>query len=348
MNLVRARLAVATFSGLLICSLLFSLLPASAIGGDLAEELKSVPYKIVYETWQDNNWELFVAHADGSELVNLTKTPDLHELYPHASPDGTKVCFVCDEGTGQDKIRNVYFMNLDGTGRTLVARNARQPCWNPDSTAIAYLRGEVDKFTYTDYATKGLSIYDLASGRTTEHPNQGLFHLYNLCWSPDGKWFVATVHAGMGFKHAILAFEANGTAVHDLKIPGCRPDISSDGKRIAWGPSDWALRVGELDFSGDVPRVVNVRDVATSQKPNKIYHVDWSPDGKYIAFSRGPDKNILGVIPEIVGAKARGWDIGVADASQTDRSMIITSDGNCNKEPDWIPLPTDRSRKDTP
>jgi hypothetical protein len=39
-----------------------------------------------------------------------------------------------------------------------------------------------------------------------------------------------------------------------------------------------------------------------------------------------------------VGAKAKGWDIGVADAEATGRWMQITFDGNCNKEPDWIPL----------
>jgi Tol biopolymer transport system component len=316
-----------------------ALLPTVAMAEDLADELKQIPDKIVWETWQEDNWELFVANADGSQITNLTKTPDVNELYPHASPDGTKICFVCDEGAGAAKIRNVYYMNLDGTGRTLVARNARQPCWKSDSTAIAYLPGEFEQFTYTDYATKGITVYDLATGSRSPHPNQDLHHLYNLCWSPDGKWFLATVHAGMGYKHGILAIEAEGTKVVDLKIPGCRPDISCDGRRVAWGPSDWALRVGDLDFSGGSPRVVNARDVLTSEKPMKIYHVDWSPDGKYVTFSRGPATKILGLIPEVVGAKAKGWNIGVADANAnaTNRWMPITSDGNCNKESDWIP-----------
>lgn len=313
------------------------LLPSPGIAAELAEEMKQVSARIVYETSQDDNWELFTIRADGSDMVNLTKTPDQHELYPHASPDGTKICFVCDEGTGADKIRNVYVMNLDGTERKLVAKNARQPCWKFDSSAIAYLKGEVEQFTLTDYATQGVFIYDLASGEHRQHPNHDLMHLYNVCWSPDGKWFISTVHAGMGYKHAILAIEADGQGVYDLKLPGCRPDISPDGRRIAWGASDWALRIADLDFSGETPKVLNARDVVTSEKPMKIYHVDWSPCGKYITFSRGPDRKILGTIPEVVGAKAKGWDIGVADVSQTSRWMPITSDGNCNKEPDWIP-----------
>ncbi|MCH5377013.1 MAG: hypothetical protein JJ992_23860 [Planctomycetes bacterium] len=337
----RRAVLSAIVRSILVC--LVALLSPIAAAEDLADELRSTPYKIVYETWRDGNWELFVSSADGSKLENLTSTPDTDEMYPHASPDGTKLAFVCDEGQAAAKVRNVYVMNMDGTERTLVARNARQPCWKADSTAIAYLKGEVEQFSYTDYASKGVCVYEVATGKHTDHPNADLFHLYNLCWSPDSKCFLATVHAGMGYSHAILAFDAEGSAVHDLKIPGCRPDISPDGRRVAWGASDWVLRVGELDFSGEVPRIVNARDVVTSEKPMKIYHADWSPDGKYLAFSRGPDRKILGLIPEIVGAKARGWDIGVADASQTNRMVMITSDGNCNKEPDWIPV-----KKDTP
>ena len=98
------------------------------------------------------------------------------------------------------------YMNLDGTGRVKVADNARQPCWSPDSKTIAYLEGEFERYTTRDFATKELIFYDLATGTHTPHPNKDLHHLYNICWSPDGNWFVATVHGGMGHDHAILAF----------------------------------------------------------------------------------------------------------------------------------------------
>ena len=319
-----------------LCAVM-SVLAAAAAAAELADDARRIPTSIVYETWQDDNWELFTIRADGSGMANLTKTPDRNELYPHASPDGKKVCFVCDEGAGASQSRNVYVMNLDGTERKLVAANARDPFWKADSKVIAYLKGEVDEFTLTDYATKGLFFYELATGEHTQHPNHDLMHLYNPCWSPDGKWIVSTVHAGMGYRHGILAIEVDGLGVFDLKISGCRPDISPDGKHLAWGSSDWALSIGDLDFTA-APKVVNIRNAVTSEKPMKIYHVDWSPCGKYIAFSRGPDRKILGTIPEVVGAKAKGWDIGVADAEAINRWMQITFDGNCNKEPDWIPL----------
>ena len=321
----------------LLCASASTIGPFSAAPAeDLSVELKRVAHKIVYETHREGNWELFLVDADGSNPVNLTRSPDVDELFPHASPDGAKICFVADEGEGDSKIRNVYCMNLDGTGRTLVARNARQPFWNPDGTTIAYMKGELDEFSYSPIATKGLFIYNLATRRHKAHPNKDILHLFNACWSPDGKWLVSTVHAGMGFRHAILAIEAKGTKVFDLKIPGCRPEFSPDGNKIGWTPTDWALRVADLDLTGPDPKVTNHRDVVTSSKPTKVYYIDFSPDAKYVAFSRGPATKRLGLAPETVGSRAAGWNICVADATKTNRWVAITRDGNCNKEPDWV------------
>lgn len=322
---------------LLAITLLVGIGTAETNNNDIGR-FENYPYKIVYETYREKNWELYLVNADGSDSINLTRTPDVDELYPHASPDGTKICFVADEGEGQSKVRNVYYMNIDGTGRTKVAENARQPCWSPDGTAIAYLKGEFDQFSYLDYATKELFIYNLKTREHIQHPNEKLYHLYNICWSPDGNWFVATVHGGMGYKHAILAIEAKGTRVFNLGIPGCRPEISPDGKKIAWGASDWALAIGDIDFTSPEPKVANRRDVVTSSEPMEIYHIDWSPDGKYVAFSRGPSKKSLGHAPAIVGIKAKDWNICVADATGTNNWIAITTDGQSNKEPDWLPV----------
>jgi len=309
---------------------------------DMAGELKSVRFGIVYETWRDGNWELLKVNADGSGSVNLTNTPKVDELYPHVSPDGKKVVFSVDTGEGKAKTRSVYHMNMDGAGRTLVARNARQACWKHDGTAIAYLKCISQKLNYLDYATKSIFIYDLKTRTHRRHPNKKIRHLYNLCWSPCGKWFLATVHAGMGYKHAILAIQADGQGVFNLGIRGCRPDVSPDGRRISWGKSDWALCAADIDLTGTKPILKNKRDVVTSKKPVKIYHSDWSPDGKYLVYSIGPTKKRLGLVREIVGIRAEGWNIAVADADRKNRTVVITGDGKSNKEPDWFPLPASR------
>jgi len=303
-------------------------------------DVKSIPYKIVYESLRKEgdkqNWELILINADGSNPVNLTKTPDVSEIYPHVSPDGTKVCFEANEGTDKSNmVRSVYYMNLDGTNRVKVANNARQACWGPDSQTIAFLKSEFERYNYADYATKGVYFYDLKTGKTTEHSNcANLFHLYNLCLSPDGKWFVATVHGGMGFKHADLAFPAQGSEVFDLtpfKVTGCRPDFSPDGKRITWGATDWDLFIASIDFSSGKAVVTNVHQIVKCDKEHEVYHTDWSPDGKYVAFSYGPEADEMG------GGLAPGWNICISDLSG--KWVQVTTDGNHNKEPDWVPAP---------
>ena len=300
--------------------------------------LKEIPFQIVYETYRKTNgkenWELYLMNADGSEAVNLTNTPDVDELYPHASPDGTKICFVADEQVKNKKVRNVYYMNISGTGRAKVADNAQQPCWGPDGKIIAYLKGEFDRYTIADYATKGLFFYDLQTRKHREHPNRNLHHIYAISWSPDGSWFLATVHGGMGFKHAILAFRANGTKIYDLTkfgVTGCRPEFSLDGQKITWGLTDWDLCMANIDMASRRPRVTDVRRAIKCRKEYEVYHTDFSPDGRYLAFSHGPKAT------EMVGGKAPGWNICVSDMAG--KWVEITTDGNHNKEPDWVPIP---------
>ena len=354
-----------TCLGILVCLLLILIAPIDAAGAAeagrraqtslnrvpsprTALNLKDIPFKIVYETYRRTddkyNWELFMMNADGSGKVNLTNTPDLDEMYPHVSPDATKISFVVDEGTGRDKIRNVYYkirsvyyMNIDGTERVKVARNAREPCWGPDSKKIAYLKGEFERYSTREYATSELLIYDIETGEHKLHPNNELEHIYAICWSPDAKWLLCAVQGNTHYSDTILAFEADGTKVFDLDkwaVKGCRQDIGLDGKMLAWGETDWEMCLGDLDLnSPGGPRVDNVHYVFGCVREAKIYHFDISPDGKCLAFSYGPERG-----GQQVGGKAKGWNICIADLNGT--WVKITTDGNHNKEPDWVPIPS--------
>jgi len=299
----------------------------------LRAELKELPHRIVYESRRGRDWELMVMDADGSDPSNLTGNPDADELYPHASPDGRRIAFVGDEGSGRSALRSVYCMNADGTGRRLIAAGARHPCWGPEGRRIAYTPNEYRRFTTLSYATRHIEVYDLASDERRRHPNRRIHHLYALTWSPRGKWFLATVHGGMGYRHGDLAIEAEGTRVFRLKgVTGCRPDVRPDGRKLLWNLDDQTIAVADLDLTATPPTVSNGRKVVTCAKTHKVYHGDWSPDGKYIAFSHGPAEG-----SQAVGAMARGWHICVADARARNICVKLTTDGVSNKEPDWLP-----------
>ena len=309
-----------------------------AYAEDLSEELKQLDNEIVYETYRDNNWELFMVNADGSDPVNLTQTPDVNEIYPHVSPGADRISFLVDEGEGVSTERSAYYMNLDGTERKLIGKGIRWSCWNPEGTVIAYVKNEPGPFSFKDGTTVGLFFYDLATGVHREHVNKDIYHIYNVCWSPCGNWFLATVHGGLGYKHTNLAIQAEGMGVFDIALRGCRPDLSPDGRSVAWGMTDWTLQRADIDLSGPEPKVTGQRPIVTSSSPMMTYHVDWSPDGRYVAFTRGPKGKGLGLSPPYLGSKAEGWNICVADADRQDRWVEITTDGKWNKEPDWVPV----------
>jgi hypothetical protein len=159
----------------------------------------------------------------------------------------------------------------------------------------------------------------------------------------------------MGYSHAILAIERHGNKIIDLKIPGCRPCLSRDGQHIAWGPGDHEIATAPIDTESDNPKV-GPRQVQVKDEKNKVYHVDWSPDSKFISISRGPEgegdltkPGTFHAACEIVGIYAGGWNIisvpathpGVIDLEKaTDADFAtLTTDGNSNKESAWYVAP---------
>jgi Tol biopolymer transport system component len=321
---------------------------ASSNDERLRMQLGKLDYKILYETWNEDNYELYMANADGSDPVNLTNTPDVDEHYVKASPDGTKICFLAREKSRAEKccrqpskVLDIYYMNLDGTGRTKVAEHAGSPCWSPDGTAIAYQTGGHFRPEKCKFA-KGLFIYDLSTGKHKEHPTaKKLKGFQTLSW-PNENWLLARLsennpYGGEGF--AII--EAKGSNVLKLKGygGGCRLDPDPDGKRITWGRGDSVIGVADVDLVSGNPAVSNVKSVVEEKEGIYTYHVDWSPDGRFIAFASGPKgKRSLSEPVEMIGVKAPGWNIYVADPSQKNRYVAITVDGNSNKEPDWLPV----------
>ncbi|MBU6402563.1 MAG: PD40 domain-containing protein [Verrucomicrobia bacterium] len=346
----RARFLLA---GLLLTALWLAPRAGAADALSLKHRLAATPFKIAYESYVNSNSDLFVINADGSHPVNLTRTPDENEHYPQVSPDGTRICFVSDRGEGRDTIRSVYYMGIDGKHRVKVADYAREPFWSPDGRTIGFLGQEYPKFNVMDYYTKGMFFFDLKTGKITPHVNtERLHHLYNPSFSQNGRWIAATVHAGMGYGHAILLIEAHGTNIFNLGIPGCRPCLSPDGRQIAWGPGDHELAVAPIDLDSAHP-TVGPRRVRILDEKNKIYHIDWSPDSRFLSFSRGPDgEGDLGkpgtfqAACEIMGVYAGGWNLDAVSAEQ-DRVIdlatatpadvaILTTNGDSNKEPAWF------------
>ncbi len=336
---------------LLVVVLLFNgILVAATEEESLRETMRSYKgkYRILFETYRENNFEIYSMNPDGTDLKNLTRTSDRHEFFPKASPKGTKICFMGYEGEGEKRKRSLFLMNPDGSGRRRIVENGRWPCWSPDGKQIAFVRDYLPRFSIEDYATSGLFFYVVETGEILEHPNEDIEHIYNLSWHPNGQWIAAVVHGGLGFDHAIIALEVNGNRYNKL-LGGnrCRPDFSPDGTHIAWCDLDWAIGVAGLRYEKERYSIKVKHQIFRTRDHENMwaYHPDWSPDSKYVAFCQGPvgkDHPVDTTSPGTsdffhagIGVKADGWDICVVSA-RGGAWIQLTTDGKSDKEPDWL------------
>ncbi len=312
---------------------------------DQTSELQALPCHLLFEAYDNQNWDLWTIRPDGSERTNLTNTPEVHELYPQASPDGKLIAFLVDEPAGRDTKRSLWVMNADGSGRRKIADGSRHACWSPDGTRLAFAKQEFSRFQVKDFASKRLYIHDLRTGTTRLHPNDKIEHIYVPTWSADGAWIVSTVHAGMGFGHAIVALEVDGDRIVDLHIEGCRPCLSADGTRLTWSHDDHTVSVADVQMTPEGPVLSNERELYHHDTMH-LYHPDFSPDGRFVSFSLGPGGRMPAAGPathtdvaEMVGVRGI-WDIYVKAVDGPDAPLQITHDAQLsNKESEWICAP---------
>jgi dipeptidyl aminopeptidase/acylaminoacyl peptidase len=220
------------------------------------------------------------------------------ELFPHASPDGKKVVFIVDRGEGKKRVRDVYYMNIDGTNHVKVGQNGRQPFWSPDGTLIGYMRGTHVNYREGGSANKELYFYNIQTGKQVRHPKNDIEGLLNPCWSPNGRWILASVMGGMGLGHSIVIIETKGNKVIELRksTPLCRYSEVAIGDLSCGLVTRWQVYI------------LRPRQKGGEMQPARY----------------------------VVGNKAEGWDIWIVKPSEPQVKVQITHDGLSNKEPDWV------------
>ena len=299
--------------------LLFAVSTSARGETPLRQGLKAVPFKIAWECYVDGNWEIFVMNADGSQPVNLTHTPKVHEHYPQVSPDGTKMCFTVDSGEGRDggpqPVGHGYRRQATAArSPTTPGSRSGRPTARRSATCRRNFRGSTSS-TSPPRAWSSITWTAARASRIRTARSCTIFTIRVRAQRKMDRRDRAWRH--MGFGHAILLIEAHGKRIINLKIPGCRPCLSPDGRHIAWGAGDHELAMAPIDLDAETP-AVGPGPCASERRRDKIYHIDWSPDSRFVAFSRGPesegDLSKAGTFQaacEIVGVYAKGWNICV-------------------------------------
>lgn len=217
------------------------------------------------------NYDVYTMNADGSDLRNLTKTPDdvargASQGPPVWSPDGTMLAFEGDDG----KTDGLYVMNADGTGFRWLAEGGR-PVWSPDGSRIVF--------------TMRSGLYTIASdGTVTTQLTNAPGWDDEPSWSPDGSR-IAFVR-GDGGVNSVLVMAADGSDPHQVfqqkGVYPRQPLWSPDGTQLLL-EAETTTAHGNYDLylvDADGSRWTDLTQTTERVENSPV----WSPDGSLIAY----------------------------------------------------------------
>jgi len=227
--------------------------------------------KVVFMSFRDEGWNIFLMNADGSGIVNLTKTKNpIVNFEPAISPDGSEVVYMRQDSGGQD----LWRVGSDGSSPenlTEAVGEETSPEFSADGTRIAYV-GTGPKPCCDPEYNNDIWVMD-ADGSDQKQLTKTNFPRQNLSptWSPDGTRIAySTTEAGGENGFHVMDSDGSddsgplpsGTPISSLNL-----SWSPDGTKIAYQPTAGGLWVMNPDGTGATPLVGNTGAAYPSWAP---------------------------------------------------------------------------------
>ena len=270
-------------------------------------------------SWDDDTYKRALDLIDLRTRARRTLTYNRSGLgEPHWSPDGTRLAFLANVGSGDEAHKQVFVMPMDGGDARAITHapeGVEQFAWRPDGGAIAYAASDADPtkhgadrfrdaFVFTTepivarQAPKPVHLFVVATagGRATRLTTGSASVATGeaqstLSWSPDGTTIAFVLAPNAILNDANRAHvELVDVATHRLSAPtghagyDADPRFSPDGKHLAY-----------VHSAGDNQITLNQAYVTTptggegralSQRYDRAVHdAAWLPDSSGILFS---------------------------------------------------------------
>ncbi len=231
--------------------------------------------KLTFQSYRDNNWEVYYGNDDGTDLARLT-THIAPDEYPRLNRGATRIVFA---STRNEANFNIYVINPDGTGlQQLVFNQADDfaPAWSPDSTRIAFVSKRDGNFEIYRMNADGTAQAKLTADTTED---------LDPAWSPDGTRIAFASRRSGSFRIWVMNADGTGQTVLSTQNSSRHPTWSPDGSRIAYdcdNDGDGWQELWVMGADGSSQQLV----YDPGPGATNIWAGSWSPDARYIAFTR--------------------------------------------------------------
>jgi TolB protein len=131
--------------------------------------------RFAFSSTHEGNQEIYVARADGTDIVRLTQSPGL-DSHPCWSPDGNSIAFATDRWGGME----LAAVAPDGTGLVRLTQSRGlddYPAYAPDGRRLAFVSNRDGQFEIYVANADGTAALNVS-----KHPGRDRYPT----WTPDG------------------------------------------------------------------------------------------------------------------------------------------------------------------
>ena len=271
---------------------------------------------MLFSSNRNGNSEIYIINPDDTVWINLTQN-SANDNWPSPSPDGSKIVF---QSTRSGKL-DIWVMDKDGS-------NPKRLTTRPDSDYLPGFTPDGKSITFTSWRTetrdedRAPHIYimnaDGSAQRRLVERNMGTSS--GVSWDSSGSKFI---FAGKTSQNVAEIFEAdkNGNIINQLTNAGLyssSADYSPDDSKIVYYQDDGtASKIMVMNSDGTGSKVIVAH--------GKNYYPHWSPDGKWVTWSK--------IIPD-TGDKV--IDIYAVSLADTARQIKIVGSKFRDAEGRWL------------
>ena len=250
--------------------------------------------------------DIWIANEDGTGVQRLTDH-QARDVYPRFSPDGRWVAFSSNRFGNYD----VFVMQADGSTVTRLTDDPapdQDPAWAADGRSV---------FFTSERNGRGEIFRVWLDSKKVDRITAGLSRAIMPAASRDGRYMAYAAQLLIGFKIQLRDLQTGQERTIGTSGGACRPAFSPDTKELAFVHLD--AEPSRLEAVTETSRRTLVADPRLWS-----YYPEYSPDGRYIAFSVSPEHH-----------RGEDWDLAITETAKPGQIIKLTSGPGNDRVPHW-------------